>query len=183
MKKIGIFMADGCEEIEGLTVVDVVRRAGIAIDMISITGKKEVAGAHGITFAADVLAEEADFDSYDGIVLPGGMPGTLNLGKHEIVKKVITSYAAGGKLTAAICAAPTVFGALGLLKEKAACCYPGMEEQLNCKEAKFCSFVTDGNITTSRGVGTAIPFALELIRQLFGNEKASEIAESIVYEE
>ena len=99
MKKIGIFMADGCEEIEGLTVVDVVRRAGIAIDMISITGKKEVAGAHGITFAADVLAEEADFDSYDGIVLPGGMPGTINLGKHEIVKKVITSYAAGGKLT------------------------------------------------------------------------------------
>ena len=183
MKKIGIFMADGCEEIEGLTVVDVVRRAGIAIDMISITGKKEVAGAHGITFAADVLAEEADFDSYDGIVLPGGMPGTLNLGKHEIVKKVITSYAAGGKLTAAICAAPTVLGALGLLKEKAACCYPGMEEQLNCKEAKFCSFVTDGNITTSRGVGTAIPFALELIRQLFGNEKASEIAESIVYKE
>ena len=69
------------------------------------------------------------------------------------------------------------------MKEKAACCYPGMEEQLNCKEAKFCSFVTDGNITTSRGVGTAIPFALELIRQLFGNEKASEIAESIVYKE
>ena len=118
MKKIGIFMADGCEEIEGLTVVDVVRRAGIAIDMISITGKKEVAGAHGITFAADVLAEEADFDSYDGIVLPGGMPGTLNLGKHEIVKKVITSYAAGGKLTAAICAAPSVLGENGILEGK-----------------------------------------------------------------
>ena len=94
MKKIGIFMADGCEEIEGLTVVDVVRRAGIAIDMISITGKKEVAGAHGITFAADVLAEEADFDSYDGIVLPGGestVQGKLmkELGMFDIIKSQI----------------------------------------------------------------------------------------------
>ena len=102
MKKIGIFMADGCEEIEGLTVVDVVRRAGIAIDMISITGKKEVAGAHGITFAADVLAEEADFDSYDGIVLPGGMPGTIHLEEHEGVKNVLEKYYEEKKYIAAI---------------------------------------------------------------------------------
>ena len=101
----------------------------------------------------------------------------------ELKLSAVQTYLNGEGSHAAICAAPTVFGELGLLKEKAACCYPGMEEQLNCKEAKFCSFVTDGNITTSRGVGTAIPFALELIRQLFGNEKASEIAESIVYKE
>ena len=181
MKKIGIFMADGCEEIEGLTVVDVVRRAGITIDMISITGKKEVAGAHGITFAADVLAEEADFDSYDGIVLPGGMPGTLNLGKHEIVKKVITSYAAGGKLTAAICAAPGVFGANGILKGRKATCYPGCEEKLKGAVLSEEAVVRDRNVTTSRGVGTAIAFALELISQLEGEVKAHQIKKSIVY--
>ena len=111
------------------------------------------------------------------------MPGTLHLKAHKGLADLLCEFNENGREIAAICAAPTVLGALGLLKEKAACCYPGMEEQLNCKEAKFCSFVTDGNITTSRGVGTAIPFALELIRQLFGNEKASEIAESIVYKE
>ena len=183
MKKIGIFMADGCEEIEGLTVVDVVRRAGITIDMISITGKKEVAGAHGITFAADVLAEEADFDSYDGIVLPGGMPGTINLGKHEIVKKVITSYAAGGKLTAAICAAPSVFSGLGFLKNRKATSYPSFMEIIAGDGAKTSedNVVVDGNITTSRGLGTAVDFALSLISQLENDEKAKEIAESVVY--
>ena len=138
MKKVVVFLADGFEEVEGLTVVDLLRRAGAVVETVSVMGKMQIDGAHGIQVEADELFEKAS---------------------------------------------PTVFGALGLLKEKAACCYPGMEEQLNCKEAKFCSFVTDGNITTSRGVGTAIPFALELIRQLFGNEKASEIAESIVYEE
>ena len=182
MKKIGIFMADGCEEIEGLTVVDVVRRAGITIDMISITGKKEVAGAHGITFAADVLAEEADFDSYDGIVLPGGMPGTLNLGKHEIVKKVITSYAAGGKLTAAICAAPSVLGENGILEGKHAVSYPGFEEKLLGAKVGAEKVAVDGNIITSRGMGTAIDFALKLTEILFDREKAEELAASIIYE-
>ena len=175
MSKIGIFMADGCEEIEGLTVVDIVRRAGLDIETISINGKKNVTSSHKVTFETDTTKEEADYDSYDAIVLPGGMPGTLHLKEHKGLADLLCKFNEKGKRIAAICAAPTVFGALGLLKEKAACCYPGMEEQLNCKEAKFCSFVTDGNITT--------PFALELIRQLFGNEKASEIAESIVYEE
>ena len=183
MSKIGIFMADGCEEIEGLTVVDIVRRAKMDITMISVNGKREVTSSHGVTFLADAVAEEVDYGALDGIVLPGGMPGTLHLKEHKGLADLLCEFNENGRKIAAICAAPTVLGALGLLKEKAACCYPGMEEQLNCKEAKFCSFVTDGNITTSRGVGTAIPFALELIRQLFGNEKASEIAESIVYKE
>lgn len=136
----------------------------------------------------------SDPKSYEGVYKKGDITCVLKYDKpveygsndkrdHYKLYRTKPGYEFKGKRIAAICAAPTVFGALGLLKEKAACCYPGMEEQLNCKEAKFCSFVTDGNITTSRGVGTAIPFALELIRQLFGNEKASEIAESIVYEE
>ena len=110
MNKIGIFMADGCEEIEGLTVVDIVRRAGIHITTISISDKKEVAGAHGITFLADAKKDEVDFSTLDGIVLPGGMPGTTNLGADETVDKVIREFAAGGKLVAAICAAPSVLG-------------------------------------------------------------------------
>ena len=176
MKKIGIFMADGCEEIEGLTVVDVVRRAGITIDMISITGKKEVAGAHGITFAADVLAEEADFDRYDGIVLPGGMPGTLNLGKHEIVKKVITSYAAGGKLTAAICAAPSVLGENGILVS-----YPGFEEKLLGAKVGAEKVAVDGNIITSRGMGTAIEFAMAIVKWLDPQADIDTMEANIMY--
>ena len=183
MAKVGIFFADGCEEIEGLAVVDICRRAGLEIETISIMGRDIVAGSHRIKFQTDAVFEDVDFDTLDGVILPGGMPGTLHLKEHKGLADLLCEFNENGRKIAAICAAPTVFGALGLLKEKAACCYPGMEEQLNCKEAKFCSFVTDGNITTSRGVGTAIPFALELIRQLFGNEKASEIAESIVYEE
>ncbi len=181
MKKIGIFMADGCEEIEGLTVVDVVRRARIAIDMISITGKKEVAGAHGITFAADVLAEEADFDSYDGIVLPGGMPGTLNLGKHEIVKKVITSYAAGGKLTAAICAAPSVLGENGILEGKHAVSYPGFEEKLLGARVGAEKVAVDGNIVTSRGMETAIEFAMAIVKWLDPQADIDAMEANIMY--
>ena len=172
MKKIGIFMADGCEEIEGLTVVDVVRRAGIAIDMISITGKKE---------EADVLAEEADFDSYDGIVLPGGMPGTLNLGKHEIVKKVITSYAAGGKLTAAICAAPSVLGENGILEGKHAVSYPGFEEKLLGAKVGAEKVAVDGNIVTSRGMGTAIEFAMAIVKWLDPQADIDAMEANIMY--
>ena len=168
MKKVVVFLADGFEEVEGLTVVDLLRRAGAVVETVSVMGKLQIDGAHGIQVEADELFEKAFFDDAELLVL---------------LADLLCKFNEKGKRIAAICAAPTVFGALGLLKEKAACCYPGMEEQLNCKEAKFCSFVTDGNITTSRGVGTAIPFALELIRQLFGNEKASEIAESIVYKE
>ena len=181
MKKIGIFMADGCEEIEGLTVVDVVRRAGIAIDMISITGMKEVTGSHGITFAADVLAEEADFDSYDGVVLPGGMPGTLNLGKHEIVKKVITSYAAGGKLTAAICAAPSVLGENGILEGKHAVCYPGFEEKLLGAKVGKEKVVTDGSVITSQGMGTAIEFAMAIVKWLEPQADIDAMEANIMY--
>ena len=116
MCKIGIFMADGCEEIEALTVVDVVRRAKMEIVMISITGKKEVTSSHNVTFLTDALASEVNYAELDGIVLPGGMPGTLNLGVDATVNEVIREFAAAGKLVSAICAAPSVLGASGLLE-------------------------------------------------------------------
>ena len=110
MSKIGIFMANGCEEIEGLTVVDMARRAGIEIEMISITDDLKVTSSHSVTFLADTTKEKADYDSYDGIVLPGGMPGTTNLGADETVDRVIREFAEQGKMVAAICAAPSVLG-------------------------------------------------------------------------
>ena len=181
MKKIGIFMANGCEEIEGLTFVDLARRAGIEVAMISVSGDKKVTGAHDIVFETDIPAAYMDYEMLDGIVLPGGMPGTINLGESEIVQKVIKDFAAAGKLVAAICAAPSVLGQAGLLEGKKATCYPGFEDQLTGATALAEPVVTCGNIITGRGMGTAIPFALAIIAYFLGEKKANEISTGIIY--
>lgn len=181
MSKIGIFMADGCEEIEGLTVVDIARRAQLEIVMISITGKKEVSGSHNITFLADALASEVNYGELDGIVLPGGMPGTLHLGEDETVNKVIHEFAAEGKLVCAICAAPSVLGAAGVLEGKHATCHPGFEEKLTGAKTSKEEVVVDGNIITSRGMGTAIPFALEIVRYFADDAAVEKLKTSLVY--
>ncbi|MBD5554909.1 MAG: DJ-1/PfpI family protein [Roseburia sp.] len=181
MGKLGIFMADGCEEIEGLTVVDIVRRAKMDIVMISVTGKKEVTGSHEITFHTDALAEETDFSELDGIVLPGGMPGTLKLGENATVNEVIQKFAAEGKLVCAICAAPSVLGAAGILQGRDATCHPGFEEKLCGANVKELPVVTDKNIITSRGMGTAIPFALEIVRYFSDDETVEQIKKGLVY--
>lgn len=183
MSKIGVFLADGFEEIEGLTVVDILRRAGIEVTTISIMGRKEVQGSHQITVLADALYEETDFARVDGIVLPGGMPGTKHLGAHDGVKEQITAFAAAGKLVAAICAAPSVLGENGILKGKKAACYPSFEDKLLGAEVVFEEVAEDGNVITSRGMGTAIPFALRLTAYLTTEEKAAELAESIIYKQ
>lgn len=181
MSRIGIFMADGCEEIEGLTVVDVARRAGIEIEMISITGELSVTGSHNITFMADVTKEEADFAGYDGIVLPGGMPGTLNLAADETVQKVIREFAKENKLVAAICAAPSVLGEAGLLEGKQATCHPGFEDKLKGATWLEQSVVTDGNFITSRGMGTAVDFALAILRYFAEDAVVEKIKGNLVY--
>lgn len=181
MCKIGIFMADGCEEIEGLTVVDVVRRAKMEIVMISITGKKEVTSSHNVTFLTDALASEVNYAELDGIVLPGGMPGTLNLGADGTVNQVIKEFAAADKLVSAICAAPSVLGAAGLLNGKHATCHPGFEEKLIGATTSEDEVVVDGNIITSRGMGTAIPFALEIVRYFKDDAAVEEIKKGLVY--
>ena len=127
MKKVVVFLADGFEEVEGLTVVDLLRRAGAVVETVSVMGKLQIDGAHGIQVEADELFEKAFFDDAELLVLPGGMPGTLHLKEHKGLADLLCKFNEKGKRIAAICAAPTVFGALGLLKEKAACCYPGME--------------------------------------------------------
>lgn len=183
MKKLGIFMADGCEEIEGLTVVDLVRRTGeIEITTISISDTKQVTGSHGITFIADALAGEVDYDSLDGVILPGGMPGTLHLGADETVNAVIRTFAAEGKMVAAICAAPSVLGAAGLLEGRHAACYPGFEDKLTGAECLEDAVVIDGHIITSRGMGTAIDFGLAIIWHLLDDEVMERIKKSIMYD-
>ena len=178
-KKAYVFLADGFEEIEGLTVVDVLRRAGAEVEMVSVMDRKEITGAHGIKVEADRMIEEAgEADLY---VLPGGMPGTLHLKEHAGLCRLLNQAEKKEKHIAAICAAPSVLGELGMLKGKRACCYPSFEEKLNCLEVSYEPVVTDGRITTSRGMGTAVRFSLELVSVLYGKEKADEIAESIVY--
>lgn len=165
-----------------LTVVDLLRRAGMTCDIISVSGEKELTSSHKVTVIADLLYEKADFDSYDALAIPGGMPGTTNLGAHAGVCEQLKKAYADGRMIAAICAAPTVFGKLGLLEGKKAICYPGMEDQLTGAEVTYEPAVRDGNIITSRGMGTAIDFGLAIIAYYEGEEAAAALAEKIVYE-
>ena len=181
LSKVLIFMAEGHEEIEALTVVDLLRRAGIDIYTVSITGEKKVTGSHGITTVCDKLIETVNFDDADMLVLPGGMPGTLNLGNCEILMDQVHGFNTSKKELAAICAAPTVFGKAGLLEGKKATCYPGMEGDLKGAITSTDAVCHDGHIITSRGLGTAIPFALEIVRTFQGDEAAEKLAKSIVY--
>lgn len=181
MKQVSVFLADGFEEIEGLTVVDLLRRAGVEVTTVSITGEKTIHGAHGIDVQADKLFEEMNYDKQDMLVLPGGMPGTLNLGAHEGLEKLMRKFYGDKKYLAAICAAPSVFGKYGFLKGRKATSYPGFEEQLESAECVTDAVVVDEFVITSRGMGTAIPFSLALIEQLIGVEKADEIGKSIIF--
>ena len=181
MKKVSVFLADGFEEIEGLTVVDLLRRAGVEVTTVSITGDYTIHGAHGIDVQADKLFEEMNYDEQDMLVLPGGMPGTLNLGVDATVNQTIKEFAAAGKLVCAICAAPSVLGAAGLLKGKNATCHPGFEEKLTGATTSEDEVVVDGNIITSRGMGTAIPFALEIVRYFKDDAAVEEIKKGLVY--
>lgn len=181
MSKVLVFLAQGFEEIEGLTVVDLGRRAGLDVKTVSITGEKVVTGARGIPVVADVLFENADIDSADMLVLPGGMPGTKNLEAHEPLMAKVDAFAAANKYIAAICAAPTVFGHRGLLNGKNACCYPGMEGDLVGAKANENTVNIDGKIITSRGLGTAIDFSLAIISELIDQATADKIGASVVY--
>lgn len=181
MSKACIFLADGFEEIEGLTVVDILRRAGVEIHMVSITGETKVTGSHGIEIKCDTCIGQENFSETELFVLPGGMPGTKNLGACKALTELLTASFESGKKLAAICAAPSVLGDLGILKGKKACCYPGFEEHLTGAQVVFDQVAQDGNVTTSRGMGTAIPFALSLVSQLVSEEKAQELAQSIIF--
>ncbi len=182
MANTAIFLANGFEEIEALTVVDILRRAQIGITTVSITGSKSVEGSHGIKVEADEIFDNYEFGNTDMIILPGGMPGTKNLDACAPLKAKIEEYNNNDKMLAAICAAPTVYGKMGLLNGKRACCYPGCEGDLLGASVTTDPVTKDGNIITSRGMGTAIEFALAILENFKGKEAAQQMAKAIVYE-
>ena len=182
MSRIAICMASGCEEIEGLTVVDVLRRAGMDIDMIAVSDEPLVTGSHGISFVTDKMIAEVNWADYDGIVLPGGIPGTPNLGASSEVTDALRLFAQEGKLLAAICAAPSVLGEQGLLQGKKATSYPGFAENMPGAVYVEDDVVWDGNVITSRGLGTAIPFALTIVEYYSDHETAVALGRKFMYE-
>ncbi len=170
-----IFLAEGFEEIEAITVIDVLRRAKVDIKVVSVSDKLAVAGAHKITVIADALYEEIDFADIDMLILPGGMPGTTNLTSHQRLIQSITQHAKDDKWVCAICAAPSILGKLGILRGKSAVCYPGFEDSLQGAEVKYDSVIHDGKVVTARGPGVSIQFALKLVEILKGPELSEKI--------
>lgn len=181
MSKIGVFFAEGYEEIEALTVVDICRRCGIEVDTVSITGDRRVLGSHKIPVEMDKTFGEADFDGYDMLVLPGGAKGVENLEACEPLMKKVDEFYAGGKYIAAICAAPSILGHKGILKGKRACSYPTFESHLEGAEVTKGPVEIAGKVLTSRGMGTSIDFALAIAAVFCGQKAADEMAEKIVY--
>ena len=173
-------MADGCEEVEALAVVDLLRRAKLNTELVSIHDREMTEGAHGIGIRNDRKLSEIFVDQEDVIFLPGGVPGTPNMKASEAVCSLLKSHAAKNGRIAAICAAPTVLGMLGILEGRRATCYGGLEEQLTGAQVCGDAVVTDGNITTSRGMATAILLGLELIRILVDEETSAKLGASIM---
>lgn len=176
-----IFLATGFEEVEMLTVVDLLRRGGITIDMVSITDSLTVTGSHQITITADKLYEEADFDNAEILILPGGIPGTPNLASFTPLTDKIKEFHEQGKWLAAVCAAPTVLHSAGILNDVRATCYP--DHVANIPQADYVKqpVVIDNNIITSRGLGTSIEFAAAIIEQLKSKQEADIILQKIIY--
>lgn len=181
MSKVYVFFAEGFEEIEGLTVIDILRRANMETLMVSLSDEKVVLGAHGIEITADIRFQDVNYDEGSAFVLPGGMPGTLNLVAHEGLGSLLDRAYQDQKLLAAICAAPRVLGLRGLLEDKKATCYPGNESFLKGAKVVKDNVVVDGHIITSKGFGTAIDFSLAILAYLQDKDSATKMAETIQY--
>lgn len=180
---IYVYLAEGFEEVEALTAVDVMRRAGIEVQTVSITGEKLVKGTHDIKVEADILYEETDHEKCEMIVLPGGLPGADYLNEHEGLAKHIECFAKDdSKKLAAICAAPQVFGTCGILEGKKATIYPSMEGCLKGGQATDKNVTVDGNIITGMGPALAMEFALKLVEELKGKEAAEEVAAGLLFD-
>ena len=180
MKKCAIFLAKGFEECEALITVDVLRRAGLTIDMISMEEECQVESSHGVFIVADKLWKEIDVVMYDALILPGGMPGTKHLGENEELTEALLSANAEGKCLCAICAAPSIFGKLGILEGKKYTCFPGFEGDYGAKHLED-KVVKDGSIITAKGMGATIEFASCIVETLVNKEKAEEIIRGIQY--
>ena len=178
---LAMFLADGFEEIEALAVVDILRRAQIKIDTISIDDNLQVRGSHNIKVISDLKISEFDSSNYEGFILPGGLPGTTNLENCKSVTDALINANEEGKYICAICAAPSVLGKLGLLKDKKAICYPGYENTLTGADIIPQKVVVCKNAITSKGAGTAHDFAFEIVKIFKGSKIAEDIKNAMQY--
>lgn len=181
MKKVYVFLADGFETVEALAVVDILRRASIEAVTVAVSDGKKIISAQKIEVNADVLISDVDASDADVVFLPGGMPGTRNLEAYATVTDIVKKQYAAGKIVAAICAAPSIFGHLGMLEGKRATCYPGFEKDLYGAVYTGARVERDGNVVTGKGMGTAIDMGLELVELLSDKEAAEKIAHGIQY--
>ena len=175
-----VFLADGFEETEALVPLDLLRRAGVRVLTVGVTGET-VTGSHAITVRADVSPDEIDLSDCDGVFLPGGMPGTENLYASEAVRDAVLFCAENGKLLCAICAAPIVFGRMGLLEGKRAVCFPGFEPELKGRLDCSDSVAVDGMLITAKGAGCVFPFSKAIITSLVSGEAACKVISGVQY--
>ena len=181
-KRVALFIADGSEEVEAITPVDLLRRAKVEVDIVSVMGNRRITASRGVVIEADKLISEIDYDEYDMLILPGGIKGTDNLKACKPLKEQLVRFKNEGKGIAAICAAPTVFGELGLLNGDHATCNPGFWDELaKCgtlvdKDSKV---VTSGNVITSQAMGTSVDFGLAIVSYLLGAEEAAKLKDNI----
>lgn len=183
MKAICFFLAEGFEEVEALLPLDILRRGGLDVRTVSVTGDRIVKGAHQVPVVADLLFEDLAADEVEMIVLPGGMPGAVNLDAHAGLDVLVRSAAAAGQPMAAICAAPLVYGKRGLLNGKKATCYPGFESYLEGADCTGRMVETDGNFVTGKGPGAAAEFGFTLLQRLAGADKAAEVKQGMLWAE
>ncbi len=181
MAKVYEFMANGTEEIEALTVIDVLRRGGVDARMVSITGSEYIESSHGIVIKCDTTIEQADLSDADFLLLPGGLPGSTNLLEHEGVREALMKQAADGKRIGAICAAPMVLGDLGLLRGKRATCYPGCEKYMDGAEYTQDIFTVDGNIITGCGPAATLPYSYAILEMLTDKDTAEGLKEGMMF--
>ena len=175
MKSICIFLAEGFEEMEAMFPLDILRRGGMDVKLVSVTGEKAVRSSHGVTIMADALLEDVSEEDVEMIVLPGGLPGATNLDAHAGLDKLILSFANAGKPLAAICAAPMVYGKRGLLKGKKATCYPGFDKYLEGAEYTGNMVEVVDNFILGKGPGAAPAFGFAILEKYAGAAKAQEV--------
>ncbi len=178
---IYVFLAEGFEEIEAITVIDVLLRGEVDVKTVSITDSLQVTGSHGISVIADTVIDKTDIKNADAVIFPGGMPGTKNLDESKEVDRIIFEANNSGKWIAAICAAPMILGKRGLLKGKEAVCFPGFEKYLEGAVVKADKAIVSANIITSRGAGTAFDFAWTILSVIGKKNIGDKLRQSMLY--
>lgn len=175
------FLADGFEDVEALAPIDILRRAGLEVQMVSINADTVVTSAHGVKMIADTTIDQIDFSVADLLFLPGGLPGSTNLDACETLRQGILQHYQAGKLLAAICAAPLVFGHLGILAGVKATCYPGVESELKGADYTAALVQCDGQFITGKGPGAAMEFGYTILEVLGHEQAAAQLREGMMY--